>query len=67
LIFNLFQNEQSCGCDPNGTFASLQVSHNAGWEGTALLNHGSYLRFGCMQFVFSITQCATKQGLENGS
>lgn len=26
----------------------------AGWEGTALLNHGSYIKLGCLQFVFSI-------------
>ncbi|XP_037935607.1 PHD finger protein 12 [Teleopsis dalmanni] len=26
----------------------------AAWEGTALLKHGSLIRFGCMSFVFSI-------------
>lgn len=31
----------------------------AGWEGTALLNHGSYIKFGCLQFVFSITDFAS--------
>lgn len=30
-----------------------------GWEGTAVLNHGSLLRFGCISFVFSIVDCAT--------
>lgn len=25
-----------------------------GWEGTALLHHGSRVRFGCLQFVFSM-------------
>lgn len=25
-----------------------------GWEGTALLSHGTLLRFGCISFVFSI-------------
>lgn len=26
----------------------------SGWEGTALLNHGSLIKFGCTAFVFSI-------------
>lgn len=29
-----------------------------GWEGSAILNHGSLLRFGCVSFVFSIVDCA---------
>lgn len=29
-----------------------------GWEGSAVLNHGSLLRFGCVSFVFSIVDCA---------
>ena len=28
----------------------------AGWEGTALLQHGYLLKFGCLSFVFSITE-----------
>ncbi|KAG5874587.1 hypothetical protein JTB14_001224 [Gonioctena quinquepunctata] len=28
-----------------------------GWEGSAILNHGSLLRFGCISFVFSIVEC----------
>ncbi|XP_055540267.1 PHD finger protein 12 [Wyeomyia smithii] len=28
---------------------------NYGWEGTALLYHGTLLQFGCLSFVFSIT------------
>lgn len=31
-----------------------------GWEGPAVLNHGSLLRFGCVSFVFSIVECATE-------
>lgn len=27
-----------------------------GWEGSAILNHGSLLRFGCVSFVFSIVE-----------
>lgn len=30
-----------------------------GWEGTAVLNHGSLVRFGCATFVFSIVECAS--------
>ena len=30
----------------------------AGWEGTALLHHGSLIKMGCMQFLFSITEFA---------
>lgn len=25
-----------------------------GWEGSAILSHGSLVRFGCLAFVFSI-------------
>ncbi|XP_046385896.1 PHD finger protein 12 [Ischnura elegans] len=48
---------QKCGCR---TSSSILIGGNgAGWEGTALLNHGSYIKFGCLQFVFSITDFAT--------
>ncbi|KAG8227866.1 hypothetical protein J437_LFUL008659, partial [Ladona fulva] len=51
------KNFQRCGCR---TSSSLLISGNgAGWEGTALLNHGSCIKFGCLQFVFSITDFAT--------
>ncbi|KFV43802.1 PHD finger protein 12, partial [Tyto alba] len=29
--------------------------------GGTLLHHGSYIKLGCLQFVFSITEFATKQ------
>ncbi|KAJ8403914.1 hypothetical protein AAFF_G00347820 [Aldrovandia affinis] len=32
----------------------------AGWEGTALLRHGSYIKLGCLQFVFSVAEFAGK-------
>jgi hypothetical protein len=36
--------------------ASCLVGTNRkGWEGTATLYHGSRLRFGCLQFVFSVS------------
>ncbi|XP_063883158.1 PHD finger protein 12-like isoform X2 [Scylla paramamosain] len=31
-----------------------------GWEGGAVLHHGSHLGFGCLQFVFSIMEEASK-------
>lgn len=34
--------------------SSLVGTNRKGWEGTATLYHGSRLRFGCLQFVFSI-------------
>lgn len=27
---------------------------NVGWEGSALLQHGYLIKFGCLKFVFSI-------------
>lgn len=27
-----------------------------GWEGTAILGHGTLLRFGCISYVFSIAE-----------
>ncbi|XP_030754921.1 PHD finger protein 12 [Sitophilus oryzae] len=30
-----------------------------GWEGSAILNHGSLLKFGCINFVFSIVESQT--------
>lgn len=28
----------------------------SGWEGTALLQHGHLLKFGCLAFVFSVAE-----------
>ncbi|KAH7955532.1 hypothetical protein HPB52_001206 [Rhipicephalus sanguineus] len=39
---------RTCGCRVNPVGA-------AGWEGTALLHHGSLIKLGCLQFVFSVT------------
>ncbi|KAF5280728.1 hypothetical protein FQA39_LY18011 [Lamprigera yunnana] len=30
-----------------------------GWEGSAIVNHGALLRFGCINFVFSIINCTS--------
>lgn len=51
-----------CGCKASGS--SLIGGSGAGWEGTALLHHGSYIKLGCLQFVFSITEFASKQPKE---
>ncbi|KAK6296062.1 hypothetical protein J4Q44_G00337750 [Coregonus suidteri] len=55
----------SCNCKASSS--SLIGGSGAGWEGTALLHHGSYIKLGCMQFVFSIVEFASKQPKEEGS
>uniref|UniRef100_A0A3P8YL51 PHD finger protein 12 n=1 Tax=Esox lucius TaxID=8010 RepID=A0A3P8YL51_ESOLU len=52
----------SCNCKASSS--SLIGGSGAGWEGTALLHHGSYIKLGCMQFVFSIAEFASKQPKE---
>lgn len=47
-----------CGCKSSSS--SLIGGSGAGWEGTALLHHGSYIKLGCLQFVFSIAEFASK-------
>ncbi|XP_024654894.2 PHD finger protein 12 [Maylandia zebra] len=54
--------EPSCSCKASSS--SLIGGSGAGWEGTALLHHGSYIKLGCLQFVFSITEFASKQPKE---
>ncbi|XP_053501296.1 PHD finger protein 12 isoform X2 [Ictalurus furcatus] len=51
-----------CSCKASGS--SLIGGSGAGWEGTALLHHGSHVKLGCLQFVFSITEFASKQPKE---
>ncbi|KAJ7995867.1 hypothetical protein DPEC_G00231170 [Dallia pectoralis] len=59
------QGPPSCpGCDCKASSSSLIGGSGAGWEGTALLHHGSFIKLGCMQFVFSITEFACKQPKE---
>ena len=50
-----------CSCKTSSS--SLIGGSGAGWEGTALLRHGSYIKLGCMQFVFSIVDQATQDPL----
>ncbi|KAJ8256967.1 hypothetical protein COCON_G00191190 [Conger conger] len=42
------------GCKASSS--SLIGGSGAGWEGTALLHHGSYIKLGCLQFVFSLAE-----------
>uniref|UniRef100_A0A4W6CDS9 PHD finger protein 12 n=1 Tax=Lates calcarifer TaxID=8187 RepID=A0A4W6CDS9_LATCA len=51
-------------CTCKASSSSLIGGSGAGWEGTALLHHGSYIKLGCLQFVFSITEFAGKQPKE---
>ena len=44
---------EACCCRAS---PSIIIGGNgAGWEGSAILNHGSHIRMGCLEFVFSIT------------
>lgn len=52
LVDSLDKMECSCTFNNNETLSS-------GWEGSAIINHGSLLRFGCICFVFSYVDCAT--------
>ncbi|XP_027014498.1 PHD finger protein 12 [Tachysurus fulvidraco] len=54
-----------CSCKASGS--SLIGGSGAGWEGTALLHHGSHVKLGCLQFVFSITEFANKQLKDEGA
>ncbi len=51
-----------CSCRASGS--SLIGGSGAGWEGTAVLHHGSFIKFGCLHFVFSIVESATKQAVK---
>ncbi|RWS12711.1 hypothetical protein B4U79_11049 [Dinothrombium tinctorium] len=46
-------NWKPCGC--KASCSMLIGSSGAGWEGPAVLHHGSHIKIGCLQFVFSIT------------
>ncbi|KAF6040953.1 hypothetical protein EB796_000739 [Bugula neritina] len=46
------KNEKLCNC--KGNPAAFIGPNGAGWEGTATLHHGAHIKFGCLQFVFSI-------------
>ncbi|KAL4223515.1 PHD finger protein 12 [Mactra antiquata] len=48
-------------CCCKGSSSNLIGGSGAGWEGTAILHHGSFIKVGCIQFVFSIVDHATSQ------
>lgn len=48
-------------CNCKGSSSTMIGGSGAGWEGTAILHHGSYIKVGCLQFVFSIVDHATSQ------
>lgn len=35
-----------------------------GWEGSAILNHGSLINFGCLEFTFSVTDFGVDYGYQ---
>ncbi|XP_029105296.1 PHD finger protein 12-like isoform X2 [Scleropages formosus] len=53
-----------CNCKASGS--SRLFDGGAGWEGTALLHHGSCVKVGCLQFVFSVVEFAPKPPGKDG-
>lgn len=51
-------------CNCKASSSSLIGGSGAGWEGTALLHHGSCVKLGCLQFIFSIAEFVAKQPKE---
>ncbi|CAL8344363.1 unnamed protein product [Arctogadus glacialis] len=58
------QGVKGLACSCKASSSSLIGGSGAGWEGTALLHHGSYIKLGCLQFVFSIAEFALKRPKE---
>ncbi|XP_071946284.1 PHD finger protein 12-like [Antedon mediterranea] len=54
-MFNINSSfDKVCNCK---TSKSTFVGGNgAGWEGTAILHHGSCIQIGCLKFLFSVTE-----------
>ena len=46
--------EKACNC--RGSPAAFIGPDGVGWEGTAIIQHGTHLMFGCLQFVFSVVE-----------
>jgi len=44
----------SCQCDTRIDTSLFQ----SGWDGSAILRHGSLIEFGCLKFVFAYVSCA---------
>ena len=47
-----------CKC----TFVQEPPMLAGAWEGTAILTHGTLIRFGCLSFVFSIPELGSSNG-----
>lgn len=76
-IINLIDITRKCNRSSNNVISNDRMANitqprckcpgrnvvNHGWEGTALLYHGTILNFGCLSFVFSITDydCITEE------
>lgn len=43
------------GCSCRSSASAVIGGSGSGWEGAASLNHGSIIKFGCIHFVFSLT------------
>ena len=59
------QTWKPCGC--KSSCSTLIGGNGAGWEGTAILHHGSIIKIGCHQFVFSITNYGTQMATNPSS
>ena len=59
FLFCGFQVSKPCSCKVSSS--TVIGGSGAGWEGTALLHHGSYIKVGCLQFVFSIVDHAPEK------
>lgn len=46
----------SCKCNVLEPEATNEVYTQSGWEGSAIVAHGSILTFGCLVFVFSTVE-----------
>ncbi|XP_053694039.1 PHD finger protein 12 [Sabethes cyaneus] len=69
-INNLIDISRKCNRNRNGNIPNIRMANivqpnckcsdmdrkNCGWEGTALLYNGTFLKFGCLSFVFTITE-----------
>lgn len=52
--------KESSSCECKGRSPMI-----AGWEGTALLQHGYLVKFGCLSFVFSVAEYDSGNDSEN--
>lgn len=53
--------ERMCHCDRRRLEEPEAVT-SCGWEGSAILNHGSLITFGCLEFTFSVTDFGVDYG-----